>query len=98
MLVTWFQRQAQIPPHELFGPGLPRLRRTGPALIAAWEQGACAPTTPSVTKIFLGGLLLAAHASLRFGDLQRIDFFVSRALVDIICRRPQLPVRKTKAK
>ena len=43
------------------------------ALIAAWERRVCAPTTPAAVKIFLGGLLLAAHASLRFGDLQRIE-------------------------
>ena len=43
------------------------------ALIAAWERGVCAPATPAAVKIFLGGLLLAAHASLRFGDLQRIE-------------------------
>ena len=30
-------------------------------------------------------------------DFKNYFFFVSRALVDIICRRSQLPVRKTKA-
>ncbi|CAE7778914.1 unnamed protein product [Symbiodinium sp. CCMP2592] len=44
------------------------------ALIAAWEQRICDPNAPVTTVVVLGAALLAIHASLRFGDLQRIDF------------------------
>ena len=85
--ISWLQRQAQIPAlgpllmnplvqafHALIGPADRREAMPIPlALIAAWERGVCAPHTPAAVKLFLGGLLLAAHASLRFGDLQRIE-------------------------
>ncbi|CAE7851972.1 unnamed protein product, partial [Symbiodinium necroappetens] len=44
------------------------------AIIAAWEQRACDPHTPLSTVLILGAALLAIHASLRFGDIQRVDF------------------------
>ncbi|CAE7397758.1 unnamed protein product, partial [Symbiodinium sp. KB8] len=44
------------------------------AIIAAWEQRVCDPHTPLSTVLILGAALLAIHASLRFGDIQRVDF------------------------
>ena len=44
------------------------------ALITGWEERVCDPGTPLTTKAVLGAALLATHASLRFGDLQRVDF------------------------
>ena len=44
------------------------------ALVAAWEQRVCDPTAPLCTVLCLGAALLATHASLRFGDIQRVDF------------------------
>ena len=43
------------------------------AVIASWERCVCHDSAPDALRLFLGGLLLAAHASLRFGDLQRIE-------------------------
>ena len=41
-------------------------------VLAAWEQKVCsADCTPSL-RIALGSFLLAAHTSMRFGDIQRI--------------------------
>ena len=42
-------------------------------LVASWEQIVCLPRTALCTKLALGAMLLATHASLRFGDVQRID-------------------------
>ncbi|CAE7244979.1 unnamed protein product [Symbiodinium microadriaticum] len=44
------------------------------ALIAAWEQRVCDADAPLCTVLCLGAALLATHASLRFGDIQRVDF------------------------
>ena len=44
------------------------------ALVAAWEQRVCDPAAPLCTVLCLGAALLATHASLRFGDIQRVDF------------------------
>ncbi|CAE7801704.1 unnamed protein product, partial [Symbiodinium necroappetens] len=44
------------------------------AIIAAWEQRVGDPHTPLSTVLILGAALLAIHASLRFGDIQRVDF------------------------
>ena len=44
------------------------------ALIAAWEQRVCDPDAPLCTVLCVGAALLATHASLRFGDIQRVDF------------------------
>ena len=42
-------------------------------LVASWEHVICQPRTALCTKLALGAMLLATHASLRFGDVQRID-------------------------
>ena len=43
------------------------------AVLAAWEQKVCsADCTPSL-RLALGSFLLAAHTSMRFGDIQRIQ-------------------------
>ncbi|CAE7409021.1 unnamed protein product, partial [Symbiodinium sp. KB8] len=42
-------------------------------IVAAWEQLICQQRTALCTKLSLGAILLATHASLRFGDIQRID-------------------------
>ena len=42
------------------------------AVVVAWEQHICSPHCPPDRRILLGGLLLALHAGLRFGDLQRM--------------------------
>jgi len=44
------------------------------ALIVAWELMVCNPCTPFTTVLFLGAVLLCTHASLRFGDAQRIEW------------------------
>ena len=43
------------------------------AALCAWERALCDPSCPTQLALLLGGLLLAAHASLRFGDLRRIS-------------------------
>ena len=42
------------------------------AVLVAWEIRVCSPSCPESLRLFLERMLLAAHASLRFGDLQRI--------------------------
>ncbi|CAE7263760.1 unnamed protein product, partial [Symbiodinium sp. CCMP2456] len=44
------------------------------ALVAAWERHVCNASTPICTTLVLGAALLAIHACLRFGDIQRVDF------------------------
>ena len=44
------------------------------ALITGWEERVCEHSTPLTTKVVLGAALLAIHASLRFGDLRRVNF------------------------
>ena len=44
------------------------------ATLVAWEQKLLQPDCPATLGILLGGILLAAHCSLRFKDLQRISF------------------------
>ena len=44
------------------------------ALLAHWERTLCTPQTYLTTKLFLGAVLLCTHASLRFGDAQRIEW------------------------
>ena len=44
------------------------------ALLAHWQRTLCNPETHLTTKLFLGAVLLCTHASLRFGDAQRIDW------------------------
>ena len=42
------------------------------AVVVEWEKYICSPHCPQDLRLFLGGLLLALHGGLRFGDLQRI--------------------------
>ena len=42
------------------------------AVVVEWEEYLCSPHCPQDLRLFLGGLLLALHGGLRFGDLQRI--------------------------
>ena len=44
------------------------------ALLACWERTICSAEVPLTTKLFLGAVLLCTHASLRFGDAQRIEW------------------------
>ena len=44
------------------------------AVVVEWEKYICSPHCPQDLRLFLGGLLLALHGGLRFGDLQRIRF------------------------
>ena len=44
------------------------------ATLVAWEQKLLQPDCPASLGLLLGGVLLAAHCSLRFKDLQRISF------------------------
>ena len=85
--LSWLQRHAQIPAlapiiqnplvlafHASEGPVDRREAIPIPlAVIASWERCVCHDSAPDALRLFLGGLLLAAHASLRFGDLQRIQ-------------------------
>ena len=57
-------------------------------LVAAWEMRVCCSATPVTTALALGAALLCIHASLRFGDVQRIDYSslsLSSAAVHGIC-------------
>ncbi|CAE7327448.1 unnamed protein product, partial [Symbiodinium necroappetens] len=57
-------------------------------LVAAWEMRVCCSATPVTTTLALGAALLCVHASLRFGDVQRIDFSslsLSRAALHGTC-------------
>ena len=42
------------------------------ALVVAWEIALCLCSTPLTTKLVLGPALLCTHASIRFGDAQRV--------------------------
>ena len=84
--IGWLARHAQIqnlpalmsnPLIQAFGkPEGPRDRREALPLplstIAAWEAKIREPSTPHALKILLGAMLVAAHASVRFADMQRI--------------------------
>ena len=86
--LRWFVRQAQWDclSNALNSPVIRAYSRRGTAqdrrealpipwaLITGWEERVCDPKTPLTTKAVLGAALLATHASLRFGDLQRVDF------------------------
>ncbi|CAE7361723.1 unnamed protein product, partial [Symbiodinium necroappetens] len=57
-------------------------------LVAAWEMRVCGSATPVTTTLALGAALLCIHASIRFGDVQHIDFSslsLSRAALHGIC-------------
>ena len=85
--LSWLQKHAQIHTlapmiqnplilafHATEGPVDRREAIPVPlAVIASWERCVCHDSAPDALRLFLGGLLLAAHASLRFGDLQRIQ-------------------------
>ena len=43
------------------------------AVLAAWEQKVCSADCTTGLRIALGSFLLAAHTSMRFGDIQRIS-------------------------
>ena len=45
------------------------------AVVVEWEKYICSPHCPQDLRLFLGGLLLALHGGLRFGDLQRIPAY-----------------------
>ena len=84
--LSWLQKVAQLEPLRplLHNPVVmafhsdskPTDRREAMplplAVIAAWEAHVCNPSCSESLRLFLGGLLLATHSSLRFGDLQRI--------------------------
>eukprot|EP00439_Symbiodinium_sp_Y106_P018976 s8976_g2.t1 len=86
--LRWFVRQAQWDclSNALNSPVIRAYSRRGTAqdrrealpipwaLITGWEERVCDPEAPLTTKAVLGAALLATHASLRFGDLQRVDF------------------------
>ena len=42
------------------------------AVLAAWEEHIVSPACAPAVGLLLGALLLCAHCSLRFGDIQRI--------------------------
>ncbi|CAE7787166.1 unnamed protein product, partial [Symbiodinium necroappetens] len=42
------------------------------AVVVEWERYICTPHCPQDLRLLLGGLLLALHGGVRFGDLQRI--------------------------
>ena len=57
-------------------------------LVAAWEMRICCSATPVTTTLALGAALLCIHASLRFGDVRRIEYSslsLSRAALHGIC-------------
>ena len=84
--LSWLQKVAQLEPLRplLHNPVVlafhsdskPTDRREAMplplAVIAAWEAQVCNPSCSESLRLFLGGLLLATHSSLRFGDLQRV--------------------------
>ena len=67
------------------------------AIIAAWEQRVCDPHAPLSTVLNLGAALLAIHASLRFGDIQRVGFASlslshnGRTARHMLCHQDNLP-------
>ena len=44
------------------------------ALLVAWEATICMQATPLTTKLVIGAALLCTHASVRFGDAQRVKW------------------------
>ena len=44
------------------------------AAIAAWERAVCSKACSQSVRLFLGTALLCSHASMRFGDIQRVDW------------------------
>ena len=83
--LSWLARIGQI--HSLIAPLANQLvRASSPqqnrerkealplplAVFAAWEQKVCSADCTTGLRIALGSFLLAAHTSMRFGDIQRI--------------------------
>ena len=86
--LRWFARQAQIPNLNaaMFRPLISAyLVRDGPrdrreamplpmACVVVWEQCIWRKLGPTSLRFWLGAALLCVHASLRWGDAQRIDW------------------------
>ncbi|CAE7319787.1 unnamed protein product, partial [Symbiodinium microadriaticum] len=83
--LSWLGRHAEVPALQpLLQASLIRAFLTQPstdrkealplpmAVVVEWERYICSPHCPQDLRLFLGGLLLALHGGLRFGDLQRI--------------------------
>ena len=83
--LSWLSRTAEVPALQpILQASLIRAFLTQPttdrkealplplAVVVAWERYVCSPHCPQDLRLFLGGLLLALHGGLRFGDLQRI--------------------------
>ena len=83
--LSWLSRIAEVPALQpIMQASLIRAFLTQPttdrkealplpmAVVVAWEKYICSPHCPQDLRLFLGGLLLALHGGLRFGDLQRI--------------------------
>ena len=83
--LSWLSRIAEVPAlQSILQASLIRAFLTQPtadrrealplpmAVVVQWEQYICSPHCPQDLCLFLGGLLLALHGGLRFGDLQRI--------------------------
>ena len=75
--LSWLARVGQI--HSLIAPPSPQQNRERKealplplAVLAAWEQKVCSADCTTGLRIALGSFLLAAHTSMRFGDIQRI--------------------------
>ena len=86
--LRWFARQAQIPnlSTAMFQPLISAyLVRDGPrdrreamllpmACVVSWEHCICRKLGSTSLRLWLGAALLCVHASLRWGDAQRIDW------------------------
>ena len=83
--LSWLSRIAEVPAlQSIMQASLIRAFITQPtadrkealplpmAVVVQWERYICSPHCPQDLRLFLGGLLLALHGGLRFGDLQRI--------------------------
>ena len=83
--LSWLSRIAEVPALQpLMQASLIRAFLTQPttdrrealplpmAVVVEWERYICSPHCPQDLRLFLGGLLLALHGGLRFGDLQRV--------------------------
>ena len=83
--LSWLSRIAEVPALQpIMQASLIRAFLTQPttdrkealplpmAVVVEWEKYICSPHCPQDLRLFLGGLLLALHGGLRFGDLQRI--------------------------
>ena len=83
--LSWLSRIAEVPALQpIMQASLIRAFLTQPttdrkealplpmAVVVEWEKYLCSPHCPQDLRLFLGGLSLALHGGLRFGDLQRI--------------------------